>query len=109
MPSPAPRRPAEALQAAFRWRRQIGVVRQSGKAFDAPCHPVDKPRKPDGVGCLHQHRVARLKLCKQRFDGAVRSELFGNQVKHSTPPATRSTSLASPTELDAFTSTASPG
>ncbi len=37
-------------------------------------------------------------------------QLLGNQIEHvATPPAIRSTSFASPIELDALTSTASPG
>src|SRR6185369_8092842 len=35
---------------------------------------------------------------------AGESELFGDHVEHATPPATRSTSFASPTEFDALTS-----
>src|SRR5262249_3398032 len=44
------------------------------------------------------------------IEDAGEAELVGDYVEHvARSPATRSTSLASPTELDAFTRTASPG
>ena len=42
-------------------------------------------------------------------EDAREAELLGDHVEHAIPFTTRSTSFASPTELDALTSTASPG
>src|SRR5919112_421737 len=42
-------------------------------------------------------------------EDAGKAQLLGDQVEHGSPLTTRSTSFASPIELEALTSTASPG
>src|SRR6185437_1019866 len=73
--------------------------------------PTDELRaeqKPD------QERGARRRAGTEadvadEVEEAGKVQLVGDHVEHATPPDARSTSLASPTEFEAFTSTASPG
>src|SRR5687768_7320351 len=72
----------------------------------------DEPRaeqQPDRQRGRARRAGAEADVADQ-VEQAGEAELFGDQVEHGcSPPDTRSTSLASPTELDALTSTASPG
>src|SRR3954470_24364458 len=73
--------------------------------------PADEPgpeQQPDDERGGARRARAEADVADQVED-AGEAELLGDYVEHASPFATRSTSLASPIELLALTSTASPG
>src|SRR5215203_596993 len=75
-----------------------------------------KPANENGAEKEADHQRRRRRGARPEADVANeveksrKSELLGDQIEHvAIPPAIRSTSFASPIELDALTSTASPG
>src|SRR4051812_25111779 len=73
--------------------------------------PGDEPRAEQKAD--EQSRGARRAGTEadvaDKVEDPGEAELLGDQVEHDTPLTTRSTSLASPIEFDAFTRTPSPG
>src|SRR6185295_20205562 len=71
----------------------------------------DEPR-PEQQADEQRGRARRARAeadVADEVEDAGKAQLFGDQVEHADCLTMRSTSFASPTELDALTSTASPG
>src|SRR6185369_7190127 len=107
----------EDQEAAHRRRAALGEVALRTVGADRLALPLGRAQPADELRTQQkpdeQRRRARRTRAKadvaDEVQDAGEAELVGDHVEHAKPPATRSTSFASPTELDAFTSTASPG
>src|SRR5947209_9966376 len=89
--------------------RPIGADRLALALGDAqPAYELGAEQQSDQQRGRARSSGAKADVADEVEDPG-KAELLRDHVEHARPPATRSTSRARPTELEALTSTASPG